>query len=399
MAPEQITASRKVDARADIWSLGVILYQLLADTVPFPGKSIPDVHQAIRSGQWIRLSEHCENVPRQVDELVARSLESDRETRLPSVLAFAIALAPFGGPVAQESLARMQRVEAHRSGLPPRPIPHAGSEEVALDGTTIVDKRPPAPLPAGLKTAVASRPTRHRWMLAAVVAITGGIPLVAWVSLPRDAEPPAVTGPTPTPSASSAPTEAVAPVESSVPSSIPSASAEVAPSPAPPAPRAKPACKGTASAECEEACRVNVRDCEKLAIALAHGRGAPRNTSRARTLYEAACDAGSMSACSSAGALYAIGDGVTRNDDKAIELYSRACNGNDMIGCVNLGGIYFDDDGPRRDEKRGVDLYRRACNAGEANGCRNLCIAYRTHRGVDPNERVPRVCEAKPRGI
>jgi TPR repeat protein len=70
-----------------------------------------------------------------------------------------------------------------------------------------------------------------------------------------------------------------------------------------------------------------------------------------------------------------------------------------MIGCVNLGGIYFDDDGPRRDEKRGVDLYRRACNAGEANGCRNLCIAYRTHRGVDPNERVPRVCEAKPRGI
>jgi TPR repeat protein len=105
-----------------------------------------------------------------------------------------------------------------------------------------------------------------------------------------------------------------------------------------------------------------------------------------------------MSACSSAGALYAAGDGVTRNDDKAIELYSRACNGNYMIGCVNLGGIYFDDDGPRRDEKRGVDLYRRACNAGEANGCRNLCIAYRTHRGVDPNERAPRVCEAKSRG-
>ena len=88
--------------------------------------------------------------------------------------------------------------------------------------------------------------------------------------------------------------------------------------------------------------------------------------------------------------------GVQRNEARAIELYTQSCNGNYMIGCVNLGGIYYDDPGPRKDEKRGVELFRRACNAGEKEyGCRNLCIAYRQQRGVNPNERAPRVCEAK----
>ena len=43
MSPEQMQSSRDVDARTDIWALGVILYELLAGDVPFTGETLPEV--------------------------------------------------------------------------------------------------------------------------------------------------------------------------------------------------------------------------------------------------------------------------------------------------------------------------------------------------------------------
>jgi TPR repeat protein len=148
--------------------------------------------------------------------------------------------------------------------------------------------------------------------------------------------------------------------------------------------------------ECEAACKARVRGaCEALAMALVHGKGAPRDPSRAADLYTSACDAGSMSACSALGALYGLGDGVPQNDGKAVELYTQACDGGFARGCLNEGGMYFDGTGVQKNERRGADLFRQACDGGEPLGCKNLSIAYRTGRGRAKSEERAREYEAK----
>jgi serine/threonine-protein kinase len=64
MPPEQMAASRNVDARADIWALGVILYELLSGHAPFAGETLPEVCMkiaiepppAIRSLQYVPIA-------------------------------------------------------------------------------------------------------------------------------------------------------------------------------------------------------------------------------------------------------------------------------------------------------------------------------------------------------
>jgi serine/threonine protein kinase len=95
MAPEQMRAARNVDLRADIWSLGATLYELLTGHVPFQADSLVGLALQVVQGRPRRLRESCPQVPASLEKIVLQCLEKERERRFSSARRLASALAPF----------------------------------------------------------------------------------------------------------------------------------------------------------------------------------------------------------------------------------------------------------------------------------------------------------------
>jgi tRNA A-37 threonylcarbamoyl transferase component Bud32 len=159
MSPEQIESPRGVDARTDIWSLGVTLYQLMSRRLPFVGDTVPAVA--------VRISTQPPD-PLDVDPalraIVWRCLEKDRARRYPDVGELARDLARFGGPNAAALAALTQQILYKRG-----PSATAATEGPALGMTA-----PPAgpQVLSGYATAPA-KPSRWPLIVGALVALAG----------------------------------------------------------------------------------------------------------------------------------------------------------------------------------------------------------------------------------
>jgi serine/threonine-protein kinase len=107
MSPEQLKSPKTVDARADIWSLGVVMYELLAGKAPFTGNTVGELCFSIVETRPKSLSSMRDDVPAALDRVVQRCLRRDPSDRYASAEELARALAPFGPGVSGE--ARGQR--------------------------------------------------------------------------------------------------------------------------------------------------------------------------------------------------------------------------------------------------------------------------------------------------
>lgn len=87
MSPEQFTGSVAVDARSDIWSLGVVIYQMLVGRLPFVGDDVLAICARVLSHDPDEPSSVRDEVPRDLSRLVMRCLRKDPEDR-PAAISF-----------------------------------------------------------------------------------------------------------------------------------------------------------------------------------------------------------------------------------------------------------------------------------------------------------------------
>ncbi len=110
MSPEQMRSAKDVDTRTDIWSLGVILYEMITGQPPYSGDSIPALCASLLSDTPTSMRAIRAEVPPELEDAVMRCLAKDRSERFPTVSELARALAPFGSLSSQLHVDRASRV-------------------------------------------------------------------------------------------------------------------------------------------------------------------------------------------------------------------------------------------------------------------------------------------------
>jgi serine/threonine-protein kinase len=103
MSPEQLRSSKSVDARADIWATGIILFELITNSLPFMGENLGELFAAILENDAPLLSQRVSGIPQGLDAVVARCLRRRPEERFQSAQELIQALAPFAQPGAGTS--------------------------------------------------------------------------------------------------------------------------------------------------------------------------------------------------------------------------------------------------------------------------------------------------------
>lgn len=151
MSPEQMLTPASVDERADIWSLGVLLFELLTDRLPFDGESVPQVCAAVLAAAPPRPRDFRADVAPELEAIVLRCLEKEPAQRFRSVNDLADALRPFASTAASSDPVSVEVV------LDPEPVFEARAPR-AYDSVT--------PL-SSAHDVVPLRPARRRgWPLA-----------------------------------------------------------------------------------------------------------------------------------------------------------------------------------------------------------------------------------------
>ncbi|MGH9832295.1 MAG: alpha/beta fold hydrolase [Blastocatellia bacterium] len=130
MSPEQ-ARGLALDTRSDIFSLGVTLYEMITGRAPFDGETTSDIIVAILDREPQRLSRSLDDIPSELERIVAKSLRKDREERYQTVKDFQLDLKSLQ----QELELQAKLGESGRRASPeqPRAEPAAADKRPSID--------------------------------------------------------------------------------------------------------------------------------------------------------------------------------------------------------------------------------------------------------------------------
>jgi eukaryotic-like serine/threonine-protein kinase len=249
MAPEQMRSAKDVDTRADIWSLGAMLYEMLTGQPPYTGESIPQLCAALLHDDPIPPRTLRPDIPEGLEQAVLRCLMKDRSQRFPTVFELGRALLPYAHANDHIHVERAERVlrvtDVTMSGLAPATErvstgSHLGPER-GRTPLTATPEPTPAPIEPTVnswgQTGSSASPKRRGAYIAigvvtALLAAGGGL----WVA-GRGKEVPSGLTPSASPIASGAENPKTDPGTEAAPRAV---EPKAAPSPAPPPELAAP---------------------------------------------------------------------------------------------------------------------------------------------------------------
>jgi eukaryotic-like serine/threonine-protein kinase len=167
MSPEQVRDTKAVDARTDLWSLGMVLYELLVGSPMYNIDTLPALCAAIVADPPVPLRAKRADAPPELEAAILRCTQKAPDQRFPSVAEFAHAIAPFGPPEGALLAARIARRLGTKGDLLSGHIAASGT----FTGARTILAPAPAPAPA---VPVAKPAPARRWQGTALAL---GFPL------------------------------------------------------------------------------------------------------------------------------------------------------------------------------------------------------------------------------
>ena len=176
MAPEQLRSSKDVDGRADLWSIGAVMFQLVTGKPAFDAENNVHASLAVLTQEPPLLRALAPHAPPELEAIVNKCLSKDPNGRFQTAADLADALRPLASDRTRDSLARMQEAKVSPHVSMAMGVPSVGER---VDSSAVADAEAARRSSAGFDVSGAPARRSPRLLPKVGVALAGVLLVLA----------------------------------------------------------------------------------------------------------------------------------------------------------------------------------------------------------------------------